>query len=56
MSFNFEKAKVIYNKRNTTLSEKRIAEIKSYYPELKKCKNSSIYNIWTKYSLSIYMT
>ncbi len=55
MSFNFEKAELIYKKRNTTLSEKRIAEIKSYYPELKKCKNNSIYNMWTKYSLSIYM-
>ena len=47
MSFNFEKAELIY--------KKRIAEIKSYYPELKKCKNNSIYNMWTKYSLSIYM-
>lgn len=56
MSFNFEKAEAIYKKRSLTLSEKRINEIKSFYPELKKWKNSSIDNMWTKYSLSIYMT
>ena len=56
MSFNFEQAEIFYKKKSKILSEKRIEEIKKYYPELKKWKNSSIDNMWTKYSLAIYMT
>lgn len=56
MSFNFGQAENLYKKKVKNLSEKRIEDIKTFYPELKKWKNSSIDNMWTKYSLSIYMT
>ena len=54
--YSFEKAEVLFKKKSKRLSDERINEVKSLYPELKKWKNNSIDNMWSKYSLAIYMT
>lgn len=53
---NFDKSEDLFKNKSRVVDEKKAEEIKLWFPELKKWKNSSINNLWKQYSLAMYMT